>query len=58
MARGDIGNGGRGRAWTVIVVVELGGYDDGGVLELDTIVVVVRGGRMDRKGLVVVVVAK
>jgi hypothetical protein len=61
VARGDIGDGGGGRTWTVIVVVELGGYDHGGVLELDTIVVVVSGGRgrmekMGRKGLVVLVV--
>jgi len=39
------------------MVVELGGYDHRGVLELDTIVVVVSRGRMGRKGLVVVVVA-
>lgn len=41
------------------MVVKLGGYDHGGVLELDTIVVVVsRGrGRMNRKRSVVVVVA-
>ena len=59
MARRDIGDGGRRRTRTVIVVViQLRRYDHGGVLELDTtIVVVVSRGRIQRKGLVVVIVA-
>ena len=59
MTRGDIGDGGRRRTRTVIVVViELGRYDHGGVLELDTtIVVVVSRGRVQRERLVVVIVA-
>ena len=41
VASGDIGDR-RGRgAGTVVVVVELGGYDHRGVLELDTVVDVV-----------------